>query len=613
MRGNSRLVVYLCVLLFLNEFGPAHFHRVLSHDGYSFNKHGAKGTYNDIVRERRTASSLLRLGKHLFEALEFTSKYFKDVTSLVSMATTIYVVASDNCCSEADREVCDLQEEAKEISEYIDSESKNINKIQLETQNLQALVESLNNLFNTTVENMRNVGYISSKVLEGIDPNIEDTLNVTTLELQKLILKEQNAGKSVDYVVMGKKYFTRIEQVINIAGPVFVTVIPKMVKITKFGSERLGRIKSWEMTEKFKNINLPGTNTAAYKGMKSWFAKTSNYIKAKSESLRTLITTKYSKAVDVVKNLKRGFLTLSGFLTGAYNIYVSIQNIKKCQKIKEEVKGAVEKLRQAKTKFTEIYNNVTKAKENMQKAAEDMYESVASDVFLSDLKEMRDNMLSIQGDSKGMQDMISQTTKYIDSIKSSKDLNDVVPLFNGLYHALGILPFVYNCLYDKTWFIGSIARGCEEGDKPLTELVTLARHQYSNNIKDCEERTGIPYITDETIRDMIDKAAKDKGFNQNCVLNSKTLKDFVCSMKCQPLDFDDIASRLSPRGISKDTVKILYDDCPPCENDKEKDVKMVCMIKKLQPKIKDKEIQELVPKLTLDEIAKIDCSKVNEN
>lgn len=87
-------------------------------------------------------------------------------------------------------------------------------------------------------------------------------------------------------------------------------------------------------------------------------------------------------------------------------------------------------------------------------AAEDMYEAVANEVFLSDLKEMRDNMLSIQGDKKGMQDMIDKTTQYLDSIKSSKDLKKVNILFNDLYHALGALPFVYNCLNDKTWFIG---------------------------------------------------------------------------------------------------------------------------------------------------------------
>jgi hypothetical protein len=71
----------------------------------------------------------------LFKALEFSSKYFKDVTSLVSLASTIYIIINDNCgCSGPFKEVCDLQAEAQEISEYIDGESKTINAIQLESK-----------------------------------------------------------------------------------------------------------------------------------------------------------------------------------------------------------------------------------------------------------------------------------------------------------------------------------------------------------------------------------------------------------------------------------------------------------------------------------------------
>jgi hypothetical protein len=64
---------------------------------------------------------------------------------------------------------------------------------------------------------------------------------------QKLIQKEKDAGSAVSYVTIGKKYFIRLEQVINIAVPLFVTVLPKIPKIAKFGKNRLGRLKSWEV------------------------------------------------------------------------------------------------------------------------------------------------------------------------------------------------------------------------------------------------------------------------------------------------------------------------------------------------------------------------------
>lgn len=84
-----------------------------------------------------------------------------------------------------------------------------------------------------------------------------------------------------------------------------------------------------------------------------------------------------------------------------------------------------------------------------------------------------------------------------------------------------------------------------------------ARATFSTNIKDCERRTGVPYITDEKIHEMIDKVAKEKGFNTNCVLNSKTLKVYVCSMKCNSEDVDTITPVLTNRGISKNTVMCL--------------------------------------------------------
>jgi len=50
--------------------------------------------------------------------------------------------------------------------------------------------------------------------------------------------------------------------------------------------------------------------------MKSWFSKTSKYIKAKTGSLRSFITNRYSSALKIANGIKEGFFILTGFVGG---------------------------------------------------------------------------------------------------------------------------------------------------------------------------------------------------------------------------------------------------------------------------------------------------------
>ena len=79
---------------------------------------------------------------------------------------------------------------------------------------------------------------------------------------------------------------------------------------------------------------------------------------------------------------------------------------------------------------------------------------VSDEIFLEDLRNTKRNLISIQGSGTGLQDMINSTTHYLDNIKSSKYIIQVDNLMSDLYrNALGNLPFVYDCLIDKSALI----------------------------------------------------------------------------------------------------------------------------------------------------------------
>lgn len=80
-----------------------------------------------------------------------------------------------------------------------------------------------------------------------------------------------------------------------------------------------------------------------------------------------------------------------------------------------------------------------------------MLEQVTNEVFMEDIRTMKDNMVSIQGEGKGMQDMIDVSNDFLDTVPEQKDdITLVLDKMMELYQtAIGTLPHIYNCLNDR--------------------------------------------------------------------------------------------------------------------------------------------------------------------
>jgi len=83
-----------------------------------------------------------------------------------------------------------------------------------------------------------------------------------------------------------------------------------------------------------------------------------------------------------------------------------------------------------------------------------MYEQVSDEIFLADLLNTKETLVALQGDKKGLQDMIDIITVYIDNVQDTKDIMEVHNMMVDLYQeTIGSVPFVYRCLTDKAAFI----------------------------------------------------------------------------------------------------------------------------------------------------------------
>ncbi|XP_020901546.1 uncharacterized protein LOC110240100 [Exaiptasia diaphana] len=595
MKRVSRVAIYLCVLIALSEFGPAHFRRL----------HAEKRALSKKEQHKRGwTGAVATLGKYIFKVVELSAKYFSDISSVVALVSTIYDVVNKCENTEYGAEAKQYTDQAKKITEKINAGSQRINALQLETENLQIQIETLNYHFNQTLDEMEEAGYLSQRLLEIINPDVVGALDNATIDLQKQITAAENIEKPVDYATVSKTYVKRIDKVVNIAVPVISLLIPRIPKIIKFGKTRMETFKSLKLVEKFPSIKLPSINTKPFKAFSSWFAKPKAFISAAKNKLRGKLKTTYEKAAKYVEKFGKAFGVLSNLVFAAYNIYTIVSNFgqKQCMQTRDESKKALDKLKEAEANYDEVLANATSAKEEMIRIKDEVVAQISNETFIEDLKSMKTNMEDIQGDGNGMQDMIDATDAYIQNIPGNDKIGEVGSLMQNLYeNAIGTLPFIYRCLNDRVALIGFVAGECKTGKRTLEEAIQAGRTLFNLEIETCNKRTGIPYFSDEELQRMINQASVDQGFNKECKLNDKFTTQSICSAKCVPKDANKISTDL---GLPLDAVNEILKDCPDCEITDNFKAAICDMIQKGQS---PEQVQSIFKQFTVEQINALSC------
>ncbi|KXJ13631.1 hypothetical protein AC249_AIPGENE20101 [Exaiptasia diaphana] len=543
---------------------------------------------------------LLKLG---YEGLQLGAEFFADITTLVSIVSTFYAEAVD-CMSGSYSEVSEWSKEADETVTFINTNSHKINEMQLEIKQTQTIAESLNYHYNETLKLIQEVGGLSENLLYSVDSNLPQAINQSSVEIEKLVAEKEGEEEEVDYAVLTGDWVDKIDKSVQVAVPVVTTVVPRMPKAIEFAKRRLGNLKGLHLLSRFKNIKLPTINSKAFNAMSSWFTKAGSFIKEKVGLLRRHITGKYSKALKVVKGLKNGFFILTGYLGGAFNIYNTVKNFRKCEEVKEHTWKALVKVRSAKQLYDEIWKNVTEAKTAIDNAATAMVERLSDDIFLQDLENTKESLFAIQGPNQGLQEMIDTTSQYIEQIKSTTDIMQVHNLMVDLYqNALGSLPFVYKCLIDKTDFVRKVIDNCKKGFESLQQNIATARIFHNFEIKECEKMISVPDLTDDDIMKAVTKASEDEHFNMICPLNNVEALNLICEYHCNGRSIKYMASKL--KIDNQQAIKDHVKKCPPCNITKMMK-SMICMER--NDGSSDESIQEeLFPMLTLEQIQQVTC------
>lgn len=89
---------------------------------------------NNIINDFQYLFLAKTLLGYAFKALQISSKYFADVTGLVSIISTVYSVIADCESSSWGTKTKEYTDKAKEIIELINARSNDIYAIQLESK-----------------------------------------------------------------------------------------------------------------------------------------------------------------------------------------------------------------------------------------------------------------------------------------------------------------------------------------------------------------------------------------------------------------------------------------------------------------------------------------------
>ena len=98
----------------------------------------------------------------------------------------------------------------------------------------------------------------------------------------------------------------------------------------------------------------------------------------------------------------------------------------------------------------------------------------------------------------------------------------------------------------------TVVRECQLGTKKLKDQIVYAKQLFNYKVVECEQRTGIPYFSDEKLTKIVVDLAEKEGFEKECKLNNKDVINAICAYRCTPNRPKKIAelSDVSLNGVS---------------------------------------------------------------
>ncbi|XP_031573794.1 uncharacterized protein LOC116307656, partial [Actinia tenebrosa] len=345
---HRRVAALLCLLLVLHEFGPAHFAHVKppsdstldevdqnprtkeqeqeaekdkpvedekKHEGQK-KHHGNKEHEGKEHQKEHGQANKRGFGsvvKNIIKVAKVGNEIIPKMVVLASIGNTIFRAIA-GCCADYPK-ACEGNEEISELRTNISSKSEELDRIQSEAKDLQEWIESTSDEFATVLFKLNSIVDNADTLVRSLSPAVQQAIERQTTEIKKLVRKNKESGKEIDFIEVQEMYDSAIKIALGIALPVITVVIPTIPKLVKFAETKMGLRNSYTLDDSLSNaLKKPPATSSKAKVLKSWLGKTKVRIDDKLESFRTTLNTKYGGAVKVMQNIGSGLVLILGYV-----------------------------------------------------------------------------------------------------------------------------------------------------------------------------------------------------------------------------------------------------------------------------------------------------------
>ena len=150
---------------------------------------------------------------------------------------------------------------------------------------------------------------------------------------------------------------------------------------------------------------------------------------------------------------------------------------------------------------------------------------------------------------------LSSYRRYVVGASPSK----VVQLQENLINNLKGVSYNTECYQREMATFKFVAQGCKYGKGSLKDLVNQAMLDFDTNDDACKDESGLPYTSENDVKQFVAKKAEKEKFEEDCLLNSGLKQKVVCEDYNEGFTVSEIIANSK---LDKETVKKYEESCP---------------------------------------------------
>ncbi|XP_032223358.2 uncharacterized protein LOC116604725 [Nematostella vectensis] len=612
---TTRKVLWLCLLILLQEFGPVHpaflRRKTKSHKGDTpavntapdMDTSDDKQDDGDEVEESKLKPQPVREGSspkrgiswipNVLKKVKVASEWTAKTVNFLGLGNNIYRAIA-GCCVEAP-EACTKRDEFLAMKTEMTEKSRLADELQLEVEQAQVWTGKSIEAFQNIVDRLEVIGDEQTIFLRRLTNNLTN-MHEAENQVLKYIQSQKLASQKAEYLKVDEMYQTAIKTGTSLTTSLMGNLLPLATKLFEYAKAKHAALETLE-AERKSGSSLKDPPKGTKKGNEVRL-KRQNAIRRKTNiekmtSIKSTTTQKWGKIVNFGERALTGITSAFTFASAGITLYFAIAQFQECQTKREQVLKSTAEMKNAVTEFDAAMTNLTEANVAVNETFQDFRSKITDENFLSGIQSMKDlvEQVSPAGNDE-LAGAVVNMQSFVDRIPVEKSYEETYNLLDMLLSSLQSVPATISCFTNKATMLEQVIRECKQGTKSFDSLYDEAVDIGEEGSKqiNCNAKIGAQYVTREGLKEGLKEMAEKEGFSENCEANNPVKKELVCTKKNDGYEAGKIAE---DTGLSLETVEFMLAGCPEVTQLTPAEVTRVCRLRK-ETKWADERISEVL-------------------